>query len=42
MGFAMAKPIPRAHSGLMPADLITLAHLSISAAMNFPNSADAQ
>ena len=31
---------PGAHSGLMPADLITLAHLSIWPAMNFPNSAD--
>src|SRR5262245_21642116 len=26
------------HSGLMPANLITLAHFSVSAAMNFPNS----
>ena len=31
---------PGAHSGLMPADLITLAHLLIWPAMNFPNSAD--
>jgi ABC-type transport system involved in cytochrome c biogenesis permease subunit len=31
---------PGSHSGLMPADLITLAHLSIWLAMNFPNSAD--
>src|SRR5262245_43630294 len=29
-----------AHSTLMPADLITLAHFSIWSAMNFPNSAD--
>src|SRR5262245_35751103 len=28
------------HCGLMPADLITLAHLSVWSAMNFPNSAD--
>jgi len=27
------------HPGLMPANLITLAHFSTSAAMNFPNSA---
>jgi hypothetical protein len=27
-----------AQFGLMPADLITLAHLSVSSAMNFPNS----
>src|ERR1700681_1041273 len=26
-------------SGLMPASLITLAHFSVSSAMNFPNSA---
>src|SRR5262249_39014777 len=29
---------PRPHSTLMPADLITLAHLSVSLAMNFANS----
>src|SRR6516165_4916463 len=28
----------RDHSGLMPANLITLAHFSVSSAMNFPNS----
>src|SRR6516165_3881246 len=28
----------RAHSGLMPEDLMTLAHLSVSAVMNFSNS----
>src|SRR5262245_31287083 len=28
------------HSGLMPANLITLAHFSVSSAMNFPNSAE--
>src|SRR5215510_4478207 len=27
-------------SALMPTDLITLAHFSVSSAMNFPNSAD--
>src|SRR6266478_9986600 len=27
------------YSGLMPANLITLAHFSVSSAMNFPNSA---
>jgi hypothetical protein len=27
------------HSALMPADLITLAHFSVSSAMNLPNSA---
>src|SRR6478752_5331325 len=27
------------HSGLMPANLISLAHFSVSSAMNFPNSA---
>src|SRR5205085_6055809 len=27
------------YSGLMPADLITLAHFSVSSAMNLPNSA---
>src|SRR5262245_2917939 len=27
------------HSGLMPADLITLAHFSVSSAISFPNSA---
>jgi hypothetical protein len=28
----------RDYSGLMPADLITLAHFSVSSAMNLPNS----
>src|SRR5262249_61117953 len=28
------------HSGLMPADLITLPHFSVSSAMNLPKSAD--
>src|SRR5262245_45003956 len=29
----------RDHSGLMPADLITLAHFSVSSAISLPNSA---
>jgi hypothetical protein len=28
------------HSGLMPANFTTLAHFSMSSAMNLPNSAD--
>jgi Histidine kinase-, DNA gyrase B-, and HSP90-like ATPase len=36
----MEFPAGFLHCGLMPADLITLAHLSVCSAMNFPNSAD--
>src|SRR5262245_41332186 len=36
----MEFPAGFLHSGLMPADLVTLAHLSVWSAMNFPNSAD--
>ena len=33
----MERDLP--HSGLMPADLITLAHFSVSSAMSLPKSA---
>ena len=39
-GACMEFPAGFLHSGFMTADLITLAHLSVWSAMNFPNSAD--
>src|SRR5262249_30535217 len=36
--YAISVRLPD-HSGLMPADLITLAHLSVSSAMSLPKSA---
>src|SRR5262249_29246379 len=35
----LKHPISEAHSGLMPANLMTLAHFSVSAPMNLPKSA---
>src|SRR6266545_4008295 len=37
-GYGISVRLPD-HSGLMPADLITLAHLSVSSAMSWPKSA---
>ena len=39
-GTKFMAPAGRSYPGLMPANLITLPHLSVSSDMNFPKSAD--